>query len=51
MVAFLAKQPWLPEKSTIKSKDALYVENAIYSVLHKKKNIDASFTEHPENYE
>ena len=33
-------------KSTIKNQDTLQIENTKYRVLHKKKNIDASFAEH-----
>ena len=33
-------------KSTIKNQDTLHTEDSIYTLLHKKKNIDASFTGH-----
>ena len=33
-------------KSTIKSQDTLHIEKTKYRVIHKKKNIDASFAEH-----
>ena len=33
-------------KSTIKNQDTFHIENTKYRVLHKKKNIDASFKEH-----
>ena len=32
---------------TIKNQDTLLIENTKYRVLHKKKNVDASFAEHP----
>ena len=35
-------------KPTIKNQDTLHIENTIYRVLQKTKNIDASFAESPQ---